>query len=82
MRYLFHQPKFYATQAKWLALINEFYFNIKHIQGKENKVVDALNKILQVAHLESMSTFEFNIKEKIKETLVHGKHFQHVKVCL
>jgi hypothetical protein len=34
LRYLFDQPKLNARQAKWMALLSEFYFEIKHIKGK------------------------------------------------
>jgi hypothetical protein len=42
LRYLFYQPKLNSRQARWMALLSEFDFEIKHIKGKENKVVDAL----------------------------------------
>ena len=32
-----------ARQARWMALLSEFDFEIKHIKGKENKVVNALS---------------------------------------
>jgi hypothetical protein len=34
LRYLFDQPKLNARQARWMALLNEFDFEIKHIKGK------------------------------------------------
>jgi hypothetical protein len=34
MRYLFDQPKLSARKDKWMALIREFEFEIKHIKGK------------------------------------------------
>jgi hypothetical protein len=34
MRYLFDQPKLNARKARWMALISEFDFEIKHIKGK------------------------------------------------
>jgi hypothetical protein len=41
LKYLFDQPRLNARQARWMVLISEFDFEIKHIKGKENKVVDA-----------------------------------------
>jgi hypothetical protein len=38
LKYLFDQPRLNARQARWMALISEFDFEIKHIKGKENKV--------------------------------------------
>jgi hypothetical protein len=34
LRYLFDQPKINARQARWMALLSEFDFEIKHIKGK------------------------------------------------
>ena len=44
LKYLFDQPTLNARQARWLEFLCEFYFEIKHIKGKENKVADALSK--------------------------------------
>ena len=44
LRYLFDQLNMIAKQARWLVSINEFYFEIRYIKGKENKVVDDLIK--------------------------------------
>jgi hypothetical protein len=44
MKYLFEQPRLNARQSKWMALINEFDFEIKHIKGKENKVINMLRR--------------------------------------
>jgi hypothetical protein len=43
LRYLFDQTKLNARKSRWMALLSEFDFEIKHIKGKENKVVDALS---------------------------------------
>ena len=44
MKYLFDQPTLNARQVRWLEFLCEFDFEIKHIKGKENKVVDALSR--------------------------------------
>jgi hypothetical protein len=36
MKYLFDQPRLNSRQARWMALIIEFDFEINHIKGKEN----------------------------------------------
>ena len=41
---LFDQPDMNARQARWLAFLSEYHLQLKHIKGKENKVVDALNR--------------------------------------
>jgi hypothetical protein len=42
LKYLFEQPTLNAKQTRWLEFLSEYDFDIKHIKGKENKVVDAL----------------------------------------
>ena len=44
VKYLFSQPDLNARQARWLAFLSEFYFEVRHIKGKENKVEDALRR--------------------------------------
>jgi hypothetical protein len=34
LRYLFDQPKLHSRQARWMDLLSEFDFEIKHIKGK------------------------------------------------
>ena len=55
LKYLFDQPTLNARQARWLEFLCEFYFEIKHIKGRENKVADALNKKVQKMHVASLS---------------------------
>ena len=44
LEHLFDQQNLNARKAQRLAFLREFYFEIKHIKGKENKVVDAISK--------------------------------------
>jgi hypothetical protein len=66
LRYMFDQPKLNARQARWMALLSEFDFEIKHIKGKENRVVDALRRSMKTIHLAVVSTYETDVKERIK----------------
>ena len=43
-------------------MLNVFYFEIDHIKGNENKVVDVLSRRIQVNHLASVSWYETNIE--------------------
>jgi hypothetical protein len=70
MRYLFDQPKLNARKARWMALISEFDFEIKHIKGKENRVVDSLSRSMKVIHLVVVSTCETDSRKELK---VHKK---------
>ena len=58
LKYLFDQPTPNARQSIWLEFLCEFDFEIKHIKGKENKVVDALSRKLQEMHVASRSIFQ------------------------
>jgi len=62
LKYLFDQLRLNARQSRWTALINEFDFEIKHIKGKENRVVDELSWSVKIVHLAAKSVWEFDIK--------------------
>jgi hypothetical protein len=66
LRYLFNQLKLNVRQVRWMALLSDFDFEIKHIKGKENKVVDPLSRSIKVVHLAAVSASESNIKKKVK----------------
>jgi hypothetical protein len=50
LKYIFEKPTLNATQTRWLEFLSEYDFDINHIKGKENKVVDVLNKIVHFMH--------------------------------
>jgi hypothetical protein len=64
LRNLFEKTKLNARQARWMALLSEFDFEIKHIKGKENRVVDALSRSVKMIHLEAMSTCKTDVRER------------------
>jgi len=76
MKYLFDQQNLNARQARWLAFLSEYDFEIKHIKGKENKVVDALsrNAILSV-----VSSYKTHLEERIKGKEESDKNYQNLK---
>jgi hypothetical protein len=57
LKYLFGQPSLNARQSRWLEFLSEYDFDIKHIRGKENKVVDALNRRMHEMHATSISMY-------------------------
>jgi hypothetical protein len=63
---LFDQPKLNARQARWMALLSEFDFEIKHIKGKENWVADALSRSMRTIHLAVVSTYETDVKNRVR----------------
>jgi hypothetical protein len=66
LRYLFDQPNLNSRYARWLALLSEFDFEIKHTKGKENRVADALSRSIKTIHLEVVSTCKTNVKERVR----------------
>jgi hypothetical protein len=69
LKYLLDKPRLNDIQVRWMALIIEFDFEIKHIKGKENKEVDVLSRSGQTIHLVATSVGESNIKQRIKTLL-------------
>ena len=65
LKYLFDKPTLNVRQARWLEFLCEFDFEIKHIKGKENKVVDALSRMVHEMHVESLSIFQPYLRQQI-----------------
>jgi hypothetical protein len=63
-KYLFDQPTLNARKTRWLEFLSEYDFDIKHIKGKENKVVDALNRRLHELHATTISMCQSYLKHK------------------
>jgi hypothetical protein len=67
LKYLFDKPTLNVRHSRWLDFLYEYDFDIKHIKGKENKVVDALNRRLHELHATTISMYQTNIKSIISE---------------
>jgi hypothetical protein len=50
----------------WMDLLSEFDFEIKNIKGKQNRVANSLSRSMKVVHLDTVSTSELDIKERVK----------------
>ena len=79
LKHLFEQPTLNARQRRWMELLCEYDFDIKHIQGKENKVVDALSRKMHVMNVETISIGKSYLRDKILEAITTDKHYQQVK---
>ena len=66
LKYLLDQPNLNARQTKWLAFLSEYDFEIQHIKGKENKVVDALSRNARLNFATTISNYVSDLDEKIK----------------
>jgi hypothetical protein len=81
-RYLFDQPKPNVRQARWMALLSEFDLEIKHIKGKENRLVDSLSRSMKFIHLAIVSTCEMDVMERVKSAQEIDAFFKTVKSYL
>jgi hypothetical protein len=67
IKYLFDQATLNVRQSRWLEFLSEYDFDIKHIKGKENKVVDALNIRVHEMHATTINMYLSDLKHKILE---------------
>ena len=79
MKYLFDQPALNSRKARWLEFLCEIDFEIKHIKGKENKVVDALSRKVQEMHVASLSIFQSDLRQQIVNHAVEDELYVQVK---
>jgi hypothetical protein len=65
LSHLFDQPKLNARQARWMALLSDFDFELKHIKGKENRVAYTLTRSMKMIHLAVVSICETDVRERV-----------------
>lgn len=68
LRYLFDHPNLNTKQARWLAMISEFDFQIRYIKSKQNRVGYALNRWVDVNHLATISSYGTDLQDRILRT--------------
>jgi hypothetical protein len=78
LKYLFDQPTLNVRQSRWLEFLSEYDFYIKHIKGKENKVVDALSRRVHELHATTISMYQSDLKDRIIE--VSKSNLQYKKI--
>jgi hypothetical protein len=78
LKYLFDQPTLNARQTRWLEFLSEYDFDINHIKGKENKVVDALNKTVHELHATDISMYQSDLKDIIIEAAKLDLHYKEL----
>eukprot|EP00253_Pinus_taeda_P015634 PITA_15634 len=78
----FSQPTLNARQARWMDFLSGFDFEIKHLQGKENRVADALSRKVQHLYEVSVSNWKSPILEMVKEVSKQDVNYQQLKLQL
>ena len=66
LKYLLDQSNLNARKARWLAFLSEYDFEIQHIKGNENKVVDALSRNAKLNFTAAISTYTTYLEEQLK----------------
>ena len=62
--------------------MSEYDFDIKHIKGKENKVVDALSRRVHLMHAMVIIMHRSDLKRIILDVVVTDQHYLQVKEIL
>jgi hypothetical protein len=64
LKHLFDQMTLNVRKIIWMEFLFEYDFDIKHIKGKENKVVDALSRKVHELHATTISMYRTEIKDR------------------
>ena len=79
LKYLLDHCNLNARQARWLAFLSEYDFEIQHIKGKENKVADALSRNARLNFATVISTYVSDLAEHLKEGVKQDKIYQKLQ---
>eukprot|EP00253_Pinus_taeda_P032874 PITA_32874 len=75
----FSQPALNARQARWVDFLITFDFDIKHLQGKENRVADALSRKVQNLYEISLNSWKSSLFEIIQKAAEQDAEYQQIK---
>ena len=79
LKYLLDQPNLNARQARWLAFLSEYDFEIQHIKGKENKVTDPLSRNAKLNFTTAIGTSVSDLNEQLKEGIKEDEIYQKLQ---
>ena len=65
LQYIMQQPKLNIKHAKWVEYLQSFTFVLKHIHGQDNKVVDALSRIILVVQEGKIQVLGFEFMKEL-----------------
>src|ERR1700727_946642 len=75
----FSQPTLNTRQARWMDFLSGFDFDIKHLQGKTNRVADALSRKVHSLYEVSISGWENPFLDIIKKISEQDTEYQQLK---
>ena len=62
-----------------VVVLSEFDFEIKHIKGKENKVVHALSRKVHEMHVEYLNTFQPDLRKHIINNIAKDEVYMQIR---
>jgi hypothetical protein len=81
-KHFFGQPALNVRKTKWMEFLGEYDFEIKHIKGKENQVVDELFRNAHEIHIASIIVYMTNLKDKIIAATNSDQQYLKIKETL
>jgi len=78
LQYLFDQPNLNARQARSLAMISEFDFEIRYIKGKYKRVTNCLSKQIRVNHLAVVSSYGTDLQDRILQAIQQDFRYMEI----
>ena len=75
---MFTQSGLNSRQARWMAFLSEFNFEVKHIKGNKNRVNDALSRRAHEVYEITMSQPESDLMSKIKTASIHDAKYENL----
>ena len=73
------QPNLNARQARWLAFLSQYDFEIQHVKGKENKVTDALIRNARLNFTAVINTYTIDLDEQLKAGIEQDEIYQNLQ---
>src|SRR5882757_5470830 len=79
LKYLLDQPNLNARQARWLAFMSEYDYEIQHIKGKENKVANASSRNGRLNFTASISTYKTDLEEHLEAEIEQDENYRKLQ---
>ena len=76
LKYMLDQP---TLNARWLAFLSEYDFEIQHIKGKENKVVDALSRNAKLNFIATINNYKTYLEEELEDGIGQDENYQKLQ---
>jgi hypothetical protein len=82
VKYLFSQLDLNARQARWLALLRKFDFEVRHMKGKENKVANSLSRRVHGLFEINISRVESDLKQRVRTVGINDEDYTKIMTQL